>query len=285
MLRSTRTEPGDAAARATSSEIREAAERAAALTRQLLAFSRRQVLQPKLLDLNASVGELEPACCAALIGEDVVLTTQLDARRSAPSQADPGQLEQVLMNLVVNARDAMPGGGTHRDRDRRTPSVADDAAPRIEAGALRDADGARHRHGMDAETLAQIFEPFFTTKEPARAPASGSRRCTGSSSRAAATSPSSSEPDEGTTFTVYLRRDAEARVPRIEPVPDDAAPQPPTHPAAETVLLVEDEEVVRRLVRQVLENDGYRVLEAHDGEVALELARSTPRWTCSSPTW
>ena len=266
-----RTEPGTPL-HEDLHEIRKATERATLLTRQLLAFSRKQILQPELLNLNAVILELE-SMLRPLIGEDVVLTTKLDPALG-PIEADPGQLQQVLMNLVVNARDAMPGGGTIVI-ETANAEVGDDSAT-IEAGRYVTLTVRDTGHGIDAQTLEQIFEPFFTTKETGKGTGLGLATVYGIVKQSGGYVAVESEPDEGTAFTVYLRRDAEARVPRIEPVPDDAVPQPATHPAAETVLLVEDEEVVRRLVRQVLENDGYHVLEAHDGEVALELARSTP---------
>jgi PAS domain S-box-containing protein len=267
-----RTEPGTPL-HEDLHEIRKATERATLLTRQLLAFSRKQILQPELLNLNAVILELE-AMLRPLIGEDVVLTTKLDPALG-PIEADPGQLQQVLMNLVVNARDAMPGGGAIAI-ETANAEVGDDNAT-IEAGRYVTLTVRDTGHGIDAQTLEQIFEPFFTTKETGKGTGLGLATVYGIVKQSGGYVAVESEPDEGTSFTVYLRRDAEARAPRIESEPDDAVPQPATHhPAAETVLLVEDEEVVRRLVRQVLENDGYRVLEAQDGEVALELARSAP---------
>ncbi|HWN22571.1 MAG TPA: ATP-binding protein [Gaiellaceae bacterium] len=264
-----RTEPGTPLHEELH-EIRKATERATLLTRQLLAFSRKQILQPELLNLNAVILELE-SMLRPLIGEDVALTTQLDPALG-PIEADPGQLQQVLMNLVVNARDAMPGGGTIAI-ETANAEVGDDNAT-IEAGRYVTLTVRDTGHGIDAATLEQIFEPFFTTKETGKGTGLGLATVYGIVKQSGGYVVVESEPDEGTAFTVFLRRDAEARLPRTEPTADSAVAQATAEPAAETVLLVEDEDVVRRLVRQVLENGGYRVLEAGDGEAALELART-----------
>jgi two-component system, cell cycle sensor histidine kinase and response regulator CckA len=250
-------------------EIRKATERATLLTRQLLAFSRKQILQPELLNLNAVILELE-SMLRPLIGEDIVLTTTLDPGLG-PIEADPGQLQQVLMNLVVNARDAMPAGGTIAI-ETANAEVGDDNAT-IEPGRYVTLTVRDSGHGIDAETLEQIFEPFFTTKETGKGTGLGLATVYGIVKQSGGYVVVESEPDEGTAFTVYLRRDTEARAPRPEPAAAPTA-EPASSPSAETVLLVEDEDVVRRLVRQVLENDGYRVLEAADGAAALEVARS-----------
>jgi two-component system, cell cycle sensor histidine kinase and response regulator CckA len=265
-----RTEPGTPL-HGDLHEIRKATERATLLTRQLLAFSRKQILQPELLNLNAVILELE-SMLRPLIGEDVELRTALDPALG-PIEADPGQLQQVLMNLVVNARDAMPGGGTI-SIETANAEVGDESAT-IEAGRYVTLTVRDTGHGIDAETLEQIFEPFFTTKETGKGTGLGLATVYGIVKQSGGYVVVESEPDEGTAFTVYLRRDTEARAPRDEPAAETAVAQPVAEPAAETVLLVEDEEVVRKLVRQVLENGGYRVLEAGDGEAALELARST----------
>jgi CheY-like chemotaxis protein len=205
-----------------------------------------------------------------LIGEDIVLTTALDPGLG-PIEADPGQLQQVLMNLVVNARDAMPSGGAIAI-ETSNAEVGEDN-PTIEPGRYVTLTVRDSGHGIDAETLEQIFEPFFTTKETGKGTGLGLATVYGIVKQSGGYVVVDSEPDVGTAFTVYLRRDAEARLPRPE-APPAAVAEPLTEPSAETVLLVEDEEVVRRLVRQVLEQDGYRVLEAADGEAALEVARS-----------
>ncbi len=263
-----RTEPGTPL-HEDLEEIRKATERATLLTRQLLAFSRKQILQPELLNLNAVILELE-SMLRPLIGEDIVLSTALDPGLG-PIEADPGQLQQVLMNLVVNARDAMPAGGTIVIETANAEVTGDTTT--IEAGRYVTLTVRDSGHGIDAETLEQIFEPFFTTKETGKGTGLGLATVYGIVKQSGGYVVVESEPDEGTAFTVYLRRDAEARAARPEPTVAVIA-EPLTEPAAGTVLLVEDEEVVRRLVRQVLENEGYRVLEAGDGEAALEVASS-----------
>ncbi len=271
--------PDGSPLRADLDEIRKATERAALLTRQLLAFSRKQILQPELLNLNAVILELE-AMLRPLIGEDIVLTTSLDPALG-PIEADPGQLQQVLMNLVVNARDAMPAGGALVIETANAEIGDDDAT--IAAGRYVSLTVRDSGHGIDAATLEQIFEPFFTTKEVGKGTGLGLATVYGIVKQSGGYVVVESEPDRGTAFTVYLPRDAEARTrpdgdePPAEAPLTEQEPEPEPAPvapaAAETVLLVEDEEVVRRLVRQVLEGAGYRVLEAADGGEAIELAR------------
>ena len=190
-----------------------------------------------------------------LIGEDIELTTTLDPGLG-PIEADPGQLEQVLMNLAVNARDAMPAGRSDLDRDGERRGGRDDRPRRSRPGRYVTLTVADTGHGIDAETLAHIFEPFFTTKETGKGTGLGLATVYGIVKQSGGYVVVESEPGEGTAFTVYLRRDADARAPRAEPMLVRPVAESTT-PSAETVLLVEDEEVVRRLVRQVLEQDGY----------------------------
>jgi CheY-like chemotaxis protein len=250
-------------------EVRKATERATVLTRQLLAFSRKQVLQPELLNLNGVVVELQ-TMLRPLIGEDVVLSTHLDPALG-PIEADPGQLQQVVMNLVVNARDAMPSGGRVSIETANVDVEAGD--PAIEAGRYVSLTVRDTGHGIDEETLRQIFEPFFTTKESGKGTGLGLATVYGIVKQSGGYVAVDSEVGVGTAFTIYLQRLDEARAP-IRPVSVAAAPEPPLA-TAETVLLVEDEDVVRRLVKQVLEQAGYAVLEARDGLEALELGRTT----------
>jgi PAS domain S-box-containing protein len=255
-------------------EIRKATDRAALLTRQLLAFSRKQVLTPELLNLNGIVVEME-SMLRPLIGEDIVLTTQLDPALG-PIEADPGQLHQVVMNLVVNARDAMPKGGS------LTIETANADVEQMEDGSIdpgryvtltvRDAG-----EGIDEITLGQIFEPFFTTKESSKGTGLGLATVYGIVKQSGGYVAVDSEVGVGSAFTIYLRRVDDARQPLVEP----AAPAAPAVPvpvpvqAVHRVLVVEDEEVVRGLVRQVLEGQGYEVLVAEDGQEALDLARES----------
>jgi PAS domain S-box-containing protein len=247
-------------------EIRKATDRAALLTRQLLAFSRKQILQPELLNLNGIVVDIQ-AMLRPLIGEDIVLTTQLDPALG-PIEADPGQLQQVLMNLVVNARDAMPAGGTLSIETRNAEIPEGD--PAIAPGRYVTLAVTDSGHGIDAETLEQIFEPFFTTKESGKGTGLGLATVYGIVKQSGGYVAVDSEIDEGTTFTIYLHRADEARAARPDEPAEPVAELDPHAPS--TVLVVEDEEVVRRLVRQVLEQAGYDVVEASNGEEAITLA-------------
>jgi two-component system cell cycle sensor histidine kinase/response regulator CckA len=255
--------------RADLDEIRKATDRATLLTRQLLAFSRKQVLTPELLNLNGIVVELQ-SMLRPLIGEDIVLTTQLDPALG-PIEADPGQLHQVVMNLVVNARDAMPEGGdlTIETANADVLELGDGA---IEPGryvTLTVRDGGE---GIDEETLGQIFEPFFTTKDSSKGTGLGLATVYGIVKQSGGYVEVESEVGVGSAFTIYLRRVDDGRQHRAEPVAVAAPIEPSPPEAAKRVLVVEDEEVVRGLVRQVLEGQGYVVLVAQDGQEAIELA-------------
>jgi PAS domain S-box-containing protein len=228
--------------------IRAAADRAKALTSQLLAFSRRQVLQPRVLDPVTVVAGIE-AMLGRLIGEDVELVTA--AQAGGHVRVDPGQLEQVLLNLVVNARDALSRGGrieirTRLDGDEVAIEVADDGV------------------GMTPDVRRRIFEPFFTTKELGKGTGLGLATVIGIVEQSGGRIEVETEPGRGSTFTVFL--------PLVD-APPDAEPAPPPRPrrGAETVLLVEDEEIVRALARRVLSAHGYTVLEAGDGLEGLRL--------------
>ncbi len=249
-------------------EIRDAGERAADLTRQLLAFSRRQVLQPQVVDLNAIVRDTE-RLLRRVIGEDVELACNLDPHTGAV-KADPNQIHQLLMNLAVNARDAMPAGG------RLTISTAnapDPAAPELsgeEAKAgyveLMVSDTG---HGMDAATRERIFEPFFTTKEQGKGTGLGLSIVYGIVRQSNGGITVDTEPGRGATFRIVL--------PRVEPAEGQISvskhPAPPR--GTETILLVEDQAEVRRFAAACLRSYGYRVLEASNGEEALHLYRET----------
>ena len=246
-------------------EIRRAADRAAALTRQLLAFSRKQVLEPRVLDLNAVVSEIEKML-RRLIGEDVQLVTVFGADLG-PVKADPGQMEQVIVNLAVNARDAMPQGGK---LIIETGNVELDQAylrqrPDARAGAHVMLAISDTGHGMDAETLSHMFEPFFTTKEPGKGTGLGLATVYGIVRQSGGHVMIYSEPGRGTTFKIYL--------PRFDGAEDTAAatsvaPEPPLS-GNETVLLVEDEASLRVMIREILESAGYEVLEGATPEEAL----------------
>jgi len=249
-------------------EIHNATERAAQLTRQLLAFSRKQVLKPELLDLNAIVVELR-SMLQPMIGEDIVMTIELDPALGR-IEADPGQLHQVVMNLIVNARDAMPEGGalTIVTANADVPEEFGDgsiAPGRYVTVTVRDAG-----EGIDETTLSQIFEPFFTTKDSDKGTGLGLSTVYGIVKQSGGYIVVESEVGVGSEFTIYLLRadDALQTVPEAAPAP---APVPP-EAAGRTVLVVEDEDVVRGLVRTVLEGVGFKVLVARDGEEAFALA-------------
>ncbi len=248
-------------------QIQQAGERAASLTRQLLAFSRRQMLAPIVLDLNDLVANLHKML-ERLIGEDITLTTVL-----APGlwsvTADPGQIEQVIMNLAVNARDAMPTGGmlTIETGNVHLDDSYAKTHPEAPVGPCVMLAVSDTGHGMDEPTQARIFEPFFTTKEPGKGTGLGLATVYGIVKQSGGDILVYSEPGHGTTFKIYL--------PANE-VPPKNLVAPPTQPVSrdghETILLVEDEEMVRDLVRIVLQNAGYIVLEAPHGKAALSLS-------------
>jgi PAS domain S-box-containing protein len=238
--------------------VRKAADRATSLTRRLLAFSRKQVMQPKLLDLNQVVADMS-GMLERLIGEDVSLVTRLSPEIGAV-RADPVQLQQVIMNLVVNARDAMPDGGTLTLQTSETPGDLS-SEPRVVLTA-RD-DGC----GMERETLDHIFEPFFTTKERGRGTGLGLPTAYGIVAQSGGSIEVESEPGQGTTVRVLLPRVDE----QVRQVEGANAPTE-TLPGHETILLAEDEDGVRELARRFLGDLGYRVLAAEHGQAALELA-------------
>jgi PAS domain S-box-containing protein len=253
--------------RQDAEEIRKAADRAAGLTRQLLAFSRQQVLQPRVVDLNALVSELEKML-RRLLGEDVTLATRLVAGLGRV-RADPGQLEQVVMNLAVNARDAMPRGGK---LTIETADVAFDATSAAEhypapPGAYAMLAVSDTGTGMDPETQAHLFEPFFTTKEKGKGTGLGLATVYGIVKQSGGFIWVYSDLGVGSTFKIYL--------PRVEAAADSALGAQASVPVArgtETVLLAEDEAPVRAVARQTLERHGYRVLEAPSAEAALDVA-------------
>jgi PAS domain S-box-containing protein len=243
-------------------EIKKAGESSASLTRQLLAFSRRQVLAPRLLDLNAVIGNIEKML-RRVIGEDVELCTELDAGIGAV-RADPGQIEQVLMNLAVNARDAMPSGGTlaiqTTEMDAR---VRPDSPPsRYVVLSVRDTGC-----GMTAEVKSHIFEPFFTTKGPGKGTGLGLATIYGIVEQSGGRVEVESEPGRGTRFMILLPR---AGALRPTPPSQNGVRLPPG--GGETILVVEDEDSVRSLTTLVLRQAGYQVLEACDGVSALHTA-------------
>jgi two-component system cell cycle sensor histidine kinase/response regulator CckA len=250
-------------------EIRKAGERAASLTGQLLAFSRKQVMQPKVIDLNAVVSELEKML-RRMISEDIELKTSLQ-HGLGNVKADPGQIEQVIMNLAVNARDAMPTGGkltietgnVYLDESyaRQHLSVAPGAYVML---AVSDSG-----IGMDAETQSHMFDPFFTTKEAGKGTGLGLSMVYGIVKQSGGNIWVYSETGKGTTFKIYLPR-VTAHTEKYT----HATPELDIAAGSETILLVEDADVVRDLAREVLEEiSGYRVLEATNAEDALQICQ------------
>jgi PAS domain S-box-containing protein len=249
-------------------QIRRAGERAAALTHQLLAFSRKQVLQPKVLDLNAIVADVQKML-ARVIGEDIELVTRLHPSL-APVKADPVQMEQVLMNMAVNARDAMPRGGTLLIE---TANAAPDEAlarqhPNLATGPYVMLTVSDTGHGMDAQTLEHVFEPFFTTKELGKGTGMGLATVYGIVTQSGGNISVSSELGKGTTFRVYLPAETAAAETRVEESAEAVVG------GTETILVVEDESNLREITRIFLEDYGYRVLEASDAKQALQLAQT-----------
>jgi two-component system cell cycle sensor histidine kinase/response regulator CckA len=251
-------------------EIRKAGERASSLTRQLLAFSRKQVLQPKTMDLNEIVANTEEML-RRLIGEDVDLVTILKPDLG-PVLVDPGQVEQVLMNLAVNSRDAMPDGGKVTIETRNV--FLGEGASR-EGGAVKPGPyvmlafsdtGA----GMDESTKTRLFEPFFTTKEKGKGTGLGLSTVYGIVMQSGGDIRVYSEVGKGATFKIWFPRSDGSRGEEETEAGDIPPPL-----GRETVLVVEDEDEVRELVRQVLENSGYTVLTASDGVEAIEVATAS----------
>jgi len=249
--------------------IYEAAQKAASVTRQLLAFGRKQVLQPRILDLNAVIGNME-TMLRSLTKDNVMLTTDF-CEDLWSIEADRGQIEQVLMNLVVNALDAMPDGGNLLIRTR---NIELDGSPEgfgfiVKTGhyvmfAVQDTG-----RGMDSATLPHIFEPFFTTKDKTSGSGLGLPTVYGIVKQSGGYITASSRPGEGSTFKVYLP----GLLKEPEPLDDHErvtlAPE-----GSETILVAEDSDLVRQLTREMLEVRGYKVLEASNGKEALEICKT-----------
>jgi two-component system, cell cycle sensor histidine kinase and response regulator CckA len=247
--------------------IQQAADRATTLTRQLLAFSRKQLLELKVVDVNTIVSDME-RLLRPLIGENIELTTKLTAGLGR-TRADAGQLEQVIMNLVVNAKDAMPNGGKIIIQTANV--TLDDSLRRehtfIHPGPYVMLSVTDTGVGMDKETQSRIFEPFFTTKEKGKGTGLGLSTVYGIVKQSGGYIFAQSEVGHGTAFRIYL--------PQVDDAAETSGPARTASPetgGSETVLLVEDEESVRQLVRETLEAKGYTVLEAENGEVGLSLA-------------
>lgn len=252
--------------------VKEAGERATRLTRQLLAFGRKQVLQPEVLDLNRILVEMDKML-GRIIGEDIRLVWV-----RAPSlglvKADPGQLEQVVMNLAVNARDAMPEGGRLTIETANVVLDGQDVEGRLDArpGAYVMLAVSDTGVGMDKQTQASAFEPFFTTKERGKGTGLGLSTVFGIVKQSGGNIWLYSEPGTGTTFKIYLPRESAAQA---EAGVERATAQPSTS-GTETILVVEDEDALRKVVSRMLEAAGYTVLAASTGAQALALAVEHP---------
>ncbi len=255
--------------RADLNEVRKASAKATALTRQLLAFSRRQILQTKVLDLNALVTDIEKLLHRT-IGEDIELVMVFDPALE-PVRADPSQLEQVVLNLAVNARDAMPNGGTLRFMTEMVDVDVLDTQRRVlmPPGRYVRLTISDTGMGISLEVQRHIFEPFFTTKERNRGTGLGLAMVDGFVQQSGGYVGVTSQVGRGTSFEIYLPAVHEA-VELLVQVEESEA----LIGGDETVLLAEDDAAVRRLATMALRKYGYTVLEARDGEEALQLARS-----------
>ena len=247
---------------------RKAGERAASLTQQLLAFSRRQVLEPKILDVNTVVSDIE-RMLRRLIGEHIELKTRKEADLWKV-RADPGQIEQAILNLVINARDAMPNGGTLAIQTNNTSLDEAYASKHLptQTGEYVEVAVSDTGSGITDEVMARLFEPFFTTKEVGKGTGLGLSTTYGIVKQSGGYLWCESEVGLGTTFRVFL--------PRVdEPVthPEKRAAPAPIHPGDETVLLVEDEPEVRSLVQRILKTQGYTVVTAANPDEAIAVAR------------
>ena len=249
--------------------IYEAAQKAASVTRQLLAFGRKQVLQPKILNLNAVIGHME-AMIRSLTSENVDLTTEF-SKDILSIKADRGQIEQVLMNLVVNALDAMPGGGKLRIHTCNVElnSSLPGFGFQVRNGHYVMFSVQDTGRGMGSEILPHIFEPFFTTKDKTSGSGLGLPTVYGIIKQSGGYITAESRPGEGSTFKIYLPG---FRV-QAEPLDDAGDRIPVASQGTETILIAEDSDLVRQLTREMLEVRGYQVLEASNGEEALLMCK------------
>jgi PAS domain S-box-containing protein len=250
-------------------DVRGAGKRAAALTRQLLAFSRREPAAPRRIDLNVLVADME-SMLRRTIAEHIAFTTELRPV-VGPVVADPAQIEQVVLNLVVNARDAMPKGGrlTIRTTEEQVSDAALPAGAEGPAGRYVVLSVSDTGHGMDATTQARIFEPFFTTKEVGKGTGLGLATVYGIVKQAKGWVAVESSPGAGATFRVFLPRAAGA----ADPAPFAVHAEPPSPTMTRTILLVEDDSALRDVTKRSLESAGYTVLACPDGRAALEASR------------
>jgi len=245
--------------------VRIAAEKAASLTKQLLAFGRRQVLVLQVLDLNEILGELKEML-STLPSEQIQLM-MMPSSRPLPVKVDPGKIEQVIMNLAVNACDAMPSGGVLKIRTAQVSRPPSETSATSHSAPYAMVEMTDTGCGMDAETKAHLFEPFFTTKPIGKGTGLGLSTVYGIVKQSGGTIEVDSVPGEGTTFRVYLPIVEEPVIPRKAPKVTS-----PVTTGSETVLLAEDQSSIRTVLREFLESEGYKVLEAQNGNEALEIA-------------
>ena len=254
--------------------IRQAAERTASITRQLLAFSRRQILKPEVVDLNTVLNNLQPILRRTLT-EQQTLELRLDPT-VAPIRADPAQLDQVLLNLTINARDAMPDGGTLTIETREVELGDEYAARRpgvsIITGTYTALVVSDTGHGMDQETMKHLFEPFFTTKAVGQGSGLGLAMVYGIVKQSGGNIWAYSEPGMGTTLRLYF---PSVRESATDPRP--AEPDQPSGAASGRILIVEDDPLVREMARRSLSEAGYEVMEAANGQTALDLVSQGSR--------
>jgi two-component system, cell cycle sensor histidine kinase and response regulator CckA len=246
--------------------VRIAAEKAASLTKQLLAFGRKQVLVLQVLDLNEILGELKEMLSTLPTQQIQLMLTP--SSRPLPVKVDPGKIEQVIMNLAVNACDAMPSGGVLRIRTARVSRPPSEASTTSYSAPYAMVEMTDTGCGMDAGTKAHLFEPFFTTKPIGKGTGLGLSTAYGIVKQSGGTIEVDSVPGEGTTFRVYLPIVEEPVIPRKA-----AKVTSPVTTGSETVLLAEDQSSIRTVLREFLESEGYKVLEAQNGTEALEIAK------------
>ncbi|MGI9045042.1 MAG: PAS domain S-box protein [Gemmatimonadaceae bacterium] len=259
--------PASGESREDVDQITKSAARAASLTRQLLAFSRQQVLEMQVIEANALLRDME-RMLGSLIGGDILLTLTLDD--SALVFADESQLEQVIMNLVINARDAMPGGGSLRVATRKVRLDSEEASrhPEARAGRYVAIDVTDTGTGIEPDLLVKIFEPFFTTKELGKGTGLGLATVYGIAQQSGGFVDVQSSPGRGSTFTLYVPA-AQVDAAAI-PLPACAG----TVPGNELILLVEDQDEVRKVGKRILVSRGYRVVEARNGVEALAVLQA-----------
>ena len=252
--------------------IRSASQKAAQITRQLLAFGRRQLLQPKVVDLNRHIHEMVEMS-QRLIGENIEVT-MISSEGDALIKVDPNYLDQVIMNLVVNARDAMPDGGKLTLQAAKVELDAEYAAQHANVlpGPYVMLSVKDTGHGMTPEVRARIFEPFFTTKDPGKGTGLGLSTVFGIVRQSGGHFDVQSKPGDGSTFTLYFPQSFE---PLEEVIDRKTTPEAPR--GSETILLVEDEEIVRKMAREILAGQGYTVLEARNGDEALKTVHQSSK--------